>query len=215
MAEQLSINALSNTYPEGERQGTAIVMGGTFAPIHRGHFDAMHAASEALVDRGLLVEAVVFMPNSKEYVQRKLPASHHEWPYERRVQGILDKDPHPHIPTYVDDISGRTSELRDINAYAPSTIRRHLGFGALQLYLAVGSDQLLSLEPHLEDEMNQAICVLRPDNLDELQERLEIPWVAEAVASGRFIITEREDMQHDVSSTELRRSVSNGLMTLR
>jgi nicotinic acid mononucleotide adenylyltransferase len=209
MSEQLRINPLSDTYRQEERQGNAVIMIGSFAPIHKGHFDAVHAASAALTDRGASVESLILTPNSAEYVQRKLPEYHEEWTYERRVQEILDQAPHPHIPTYVDDVSGRIKHEQIIlNSRVPLTVRRHLGFKAQQLYLVVGSDQLLSLESHLSVETNRAICVLRPNNLDEMQERLELPWVAAAVESERFIITEREDMENDVSSTAIRRSVA-------
>lgn len=208
MTEQLKINALSDAYSEENRQGNAVVMVGSFAPIHRGHFDAIHAAGSALIGRGIPVESLILTPNSAEYVQNKLPEYHETWTYERRVQKILDQDSHPRIPTYVDDVSGYRAKYEQINDHVPLTIRRHLGFAANQLYLVVGSDQLLSMESHLEKDESRAICVLRPNNLEEVQQRLELPWVAEAVESRRLIITEREDMENDVSSTAIRRAVA-------
>ena len=208
MAEISRINTISDVHPESVPQGNAIIMVGSFAPIHRGHFDAIHAASTALLGRGVPVDSLVLTPNSAEYVQRKLPDYHHEWTYERRIQKILEHNPHPHIPTYVDDISGRTARHEEINPHVPRTIERYLGHSACQIYLVVGSDQILSMEQHLRDDANRAICVLRPNNLADIKERLEIPWVANAVKSERFIITEREDMDNDISSTAIRKTTT-------
>ena len=207
MTERLRINTLSDTYSEEDRHGSAVVMVGSFAPIHDGHFDAVQAASVALEARGVAVESLILTPNSAEYLEKKLPEDHTEWPYQRRIQAILDRDAHTFIPTYVDDVSGYLSRNEEINDYVPLTIRRHLGFKACQLYLVVGSDQLLSMESHLSDGVNRAVCVLRPGSLEQVQERLEIPWVAEAVEAERFIITERRDMENDISSTAIRTSV--------
>lgn len=214
MSEQSRIKTVSDTLLEKDRQGSAIVMVGSFAPIHKGHFDAVYAASTALLDRCVEVESIILTPNSAEYVEAKLPDYHQQWTYERRVGRILDQEPHSYIPTYVDNVSGYTAKHEQINKHVPLTVRRHLGFSASQLYLVVGSDQLLTMESHLNDQANRAVCVLRPDNLDALEEHLELPWVAAAVASDRFIITEREDMKNDISSTAIRKSVNqnNALM---
>ena len=209
MCEQAKINTLSSAQP-GIREGVAVVMVGSFAPVHKGHFDAVHAASTALAGQGNLVESVVLTPNSAEYVERKLPEDHGEWTYERRIHEILGRSPHPHIPTYVDDVSGRLARHEQINGYVPVTMRRYLGFTACQTYLVVGSDQLLSMESHLENERNRAVCVLRPGSLDYARDRLDLPWIAAAVEEGRFVITERENMKTDISSTAVRRSLVAG-----
>lgn len=169
--------------------------------------DAVQSASAALINRGHSVESLVLVPNSSEYLQNKLAEESDKWPYERRVEYILGRDPHPTIPTYVDDISACLAQEKQINNFVPETIRRHLGFDALQLYLVVGSDQLLSMESHLSDREGKAICVLRPGSMDEVQERLKISWISNATASERLIITERENMEQDVSSTAIRRAV--------
>lgn len=206
MLEKPKIREISHTLTEEDRQGSAVVMVGSFAPIHRGHFDAIHAASSALLQRGVAVESLILAPNSAEYVKAKLPRHHTQWTYERRVKAILDQGAHPDIPTFVDNVSGHAAKAEQINDHVPVTVRRHLGFRASQLYLVVGSDQLLTMETHLQDKANKAICVLRPDNLDKIDEHLELPWVAAAVATDRFLITERPDMQNDISSTAVRES---------
>jgi len=204
MAVPSKIEKLSDVRIPTEQEGTAVVMVGSFAPVHRGHFDALHAAQTALTTRGLAVGSLVLTPNSPEYVERKLPDYHKTWHYERRIQKVLECDPHPRVPTYVDDVSGRRAGLNEMNDYVVRTVQQHLGYAATQMYLVVGSDQLLSMQSHLRSEANRAVCVLRPGNLDRIQEHLETPWVAEAVQAERFIITEREDMEHDISSTAAR-----------
>jgi len=207
MSEIPRIKTLSETLTTDSREGNAVVMVGSFAPIHDGHFDAVHSASAALINRGHSVESLVLAPNSSEYLQNKLAEESDEWPYERRVEYILGRDPHPTIPTYVDDISARLAQEKQINNFVSETIQRRLGFDALRLYLVVGSDQLLSMEAHLSEGDGKAICVLRPGSMDEVQERLKISWISDATASERLIITERGNMEQDVSSTAIRRSV--------
>lgn len=204
MTEMPKIRALSETVlPEG-RQGNAVVMVGSFAPIHDGHFDALHSASNALTRQGALVESLILTPNSEEYLNSKLADESNEWPYERRIKFIRERTPHLVIPTYVDDISGRLAQEKQINNFVPGTIQRQLGFSATQLYFVVGSDQLLSMEEHLTTN-GRAVCVLRPGNMSEVQEQLKIQWLADAAQSDRLIVTERGNMQHDISSTAIRK----------
>lgn len=205
MPEIARIKPLSETLNTDCREGNAVVMVGSFAPIHDGHLDAAHSASAALINRGHSVESLILAPNSSEYLEIKLAEESYEWPYERRVEYILGRDPHPTIPTYVDDISGRLAQEKQINDFVPKTIQRRLGFDALQLYFVVGSDQLLSMESHLSEGDGKAICVLRPGSMQEVQERLKISWVSDATASERLIITERQNMKQDISSTAIRR----------
>lgn len=204
MKQHTKINRISESLSTGEREGNALVIVGSFAPIHDGHFDAVQAASTALLERGDTVDSLVLTPNSEEYVRNKISANRDAWSYERRIKGILSRDPHPATPTYVDDVSGPMAELRQINDYVPHTVRRHLGFTASQTVLVVGSDQLLSMQSHLENEDNRAVCVLRPGSMSQLGDHLGIPWVAKAVEAERFIITERADMENDISSTVIR-----------
>ncbi len=209
MSNQSRINRLSETHTPQTREGTAVVMIGSFAPIHSGHFDAAFSACAALEEREIPVESLVFTPNSAKYVQRKLPDEHEVWTYEHRIQRIVDEAPHPRIATYVDDVSG-TADRKELilNGRVPVTIRRHLGFRANQLYLVVGSDQLLSVEAHLKDEINKAVCVLRPGSLDEIDENLRMPWVADAVETNRIVVTRHQDMVNAISSSAIRRAAA-------
>ena len=200
------IHSVSETLVSVESDANAVVMVGSFAPIHRGHFDAVRAAVVALQGRGRTVASVVMTPNSKQYLRNKLKDNDGGWTYKRRIQEILRQEPILEIPTFVDDISGRLAKAEQINNYVPETVRQQLGFNACQQYLVVGSDQLPSMESHLDNTDNRAVCVLRPGNLERLQEDLSLPWVNEAIESGRFIVTERDDMITDISSTMIRQT---------
>jgi nicotinic acid mononucleotide adenylyltransferase len=206
MTEQKRIIKLSENFSTRDRQGSAVVMVGSFAPVHRGHFDAVKAASAALLERDIPVEALVLTPNSAEYVRRKLGREHVSWTHERRVEKILEQDPHPHISTYVDDVSGPTARHEQINNHVPVTLSQRLGFQAYQMYLVVGSDQLPTMEEHLDNELNRAVCVLRPGSIESVKESLTTSWVINAMRSNRLIVTKREDMNTDVSSTAVRRA---------
>ena len=208
MIEQVKISRISDTCPTLPRSGNVVAMVGSFAPLHNGHLDAVYSASKALTERGIYVESAVFIPNSDEYLSRKLCDDNTIWTYERRIDKIYASDiTHLGVPVFVDDVSGRTVGLEQINNRVPDTIKRHLGFTACQTFFVVGSDQLLSMEAHLENEENRAICVLRPGNLDNVQKYLSLPWVMKALEAERFFITEREDMINDISSSKIRKSV--------
>lgn len=203
MAEQ-GIIRLSTLDSPQTRPESAVVMVGSFAPVHRGHFDAISAASDALINTGERVGSIVLTPNSATYVRHKLPEYHKIWTYEQRVQEILTHNAHPIIPTYVDDISGGQVDLEQINHRIPHTMRRYLGITASRTHLVVGSDQLLSIESHMADTESRAICVLRPGHLGSLVTQLHHDWAKKALEGGRLIITDREDMETDISSTTVR-----------
>lgn len=136
MAEQKRITKLSETLLTGDRMGCAVVMVGSFAPIHGGHLDAVRSASTALLQRNIPVEALVLTPNSTEYVQRKLGNEQGQWTYERRIEKILEQEPHTEITTYVDDISGLTARHEQINDHVPITLRQHLGLRLINCILS-------------------------------------------------------------------------------
>lgn len=203
----MTIHRLSTAESNSPREGSAVVMVGSFAPVHRGHFDAVRAASRAITEHGISVESIILTPNSDPYLLRKMAAKGEEltWFYERRIEEIATQDsPFGHIPTFVDDISGARVGLNEINLAVPETIHRHLGIAAEQLYFVTGSDQLQSMQAHLASDINRAVCVLRPGHLERIQEVLRQDWVSQAVNQGRYIITERDDMKTDYSSTNLR-----------
>lgn len=72
MSKIPTIRPLSETQPTYGRRGDAVVMVGSFAPIHEGHFDALHSASDAVIAGGKNVDALILTPNSGEYLRGKL-----------------------------------------------------------------------------------------------------------------------------------------------
>lgn len=190
--------------------GNALVVVGSFAPVHDGHFDAVRAAGKALEERGSAVHSVVMAPNSDEYLYRKLQHEAGDWSFERRVQKILAREtPFGDTPTYVDDISGAYVGLNEINQEVPVTLRRVMGLTADRLFFVTGSDQIRSMEAHLAHSANRAICVMRPDGgLSTASQELSQEWAVQAIEEGRYIITDRENMETDISSTAVRRNAS-------
>ncbi len=203
-----NIRKLSTIESTPPHAGSAVVMVGSFAPIHLGHFDAIRAAGNAIQERGIQVDNVVLSPNSDEYLERKLKGEKHDWTYDRRVSRIASGElPIEGITTYVDDVSGRIVGLNEINRQVPYTLHHLLGLAAEQLYFVTGSDQIRSMEAYLSDPARRAICVLRPDGgLNAAHRELGLPWARQAIDEGRYIVTEREDMENDISSSAIRRA---------
>lgn len=188
--------------PSGEDY--AVVMVGSFAPVHSGHFDAVDAAYTALQSQERRVGSLVLVPNSAEYLASKFDGKDFGWTYEKRIEKITQQSNRLPIPAYVDNISGVTARHEQINAHVPRTLHHHLGLSACQLFFVVGSDQLPSMETHLKSSDSRAICVLRPGNLEGVESYLAQDWAQEATRQTRLIVTERADMINDISSTAIR-----------
>jgi nicotinic acid mononucleotide adenylyltransferase len=180
-------------------------MVGSFAPIHDGHIDAAFSATRALINNGSHISSLVYTPNSAEYVRRKLGDDEAGWHYKLRVEEILNRGSHPTIDTFVDDVSGPQVGLGEMNEQVLSTVGLYLGSQSCRTHLVVGSDQLLSMESHIAETRNRAVCVLRPGRTDDLAEKMLISWISKAIDSGRLIIATRSNMLEDVSSTMIRR----------
>lgn len=202
MSRPKRITAFSEVGSADGGDGCAVVMIGSYAPVYRGHFDAIGAAATALTAIDRPVGALVFVPNSEDYVRGKL-GPNTQWTFGRRVKEILTSDPHPTIPTYVDDVLGsRYSGI--LNNRVGSSVEEHLGLAASQTLLVVGSDQLPSLEEYLGDDNSHAVCVLRPSHLDDMDRLRSLDWVSNAEALGRLVVTTRADMWNDYSSSQIR-----------
>lgn len=185
--------------------GAAVVMVGSFAPIHDGHIDAITSAKHALTDKGVTVDTLIVTPNSSEYVTDKLGSGQGGWPYDERVRRILSLPAIDRTPTYVDDLSGPAAGIEQINDYVPQTIEQYLGIASCRLFFVVGSDQLPSMKEHLSNG-GRAVCVIRPgkERVSESCIRLE-PWASTAFNDDRLIVTGRKNMDNDISSTQIRK----------
>ena len=185
----------------------AVVMVGSFAPIHDGHIDAITSAKHALIAKGVAVEALVVTPNSSEYVIDKLGGGQGGWPYDERVHRILSLPAIDCTPTYVDDLSGPAAGIDQINDYVPKTIEQCLGIASCRLFFVVGSDQLPSMREHLSNG-GRAVCVIRPgrEHISEFCIRSE-SWASAAFNDNRLIVTGRKNMDNDISYTQIRNGI--------
>lgn len=201
----MNIERLSLASSKAGSEGSTLVMVGSFAPVHYGHIDTMQAATRVVESEIGPVNARVFAPNSDSYVSLKLNDTTGLWGFERRVAEFETIEVSTTQPFLVDDISGRQSPEESISQKVVETISQYLGTEACRVVLVVGSDQIRSMEPHLET--NVAVCVVRPTYDDIVKPVLEEPWLVEAVNSRRYLITRQEDPDLTVSSTAVRNSV--------
>lgn len=203
----MPIPRLSTLSPYSLREGNAVGLVGSLAPIHSGHIDALQSAGRAVANHDGSVEALVLIPNSSEYVQRKLgKVAARWWSFLERVDMISNLDTYFDIPVFVDDISGADIGLEQINDVAPITIEERLGLEGRNTYLVVGSDQLPSMEDYLSDMERKAVCVIRPGHHDEIQDSMNQKWAKQAIAERRLLVTLRSNMENDISSTEVRKN---------
>jgi len=198
---------LSENILPSENNGNTLMMVGSFAPVHNGHFDAMESAEKSLIQRGEIVSANVFAPNSDSYVSVKLDDSTGIWNFQRRVNEFRIFESHTRSPAYVDDLTGINPPELSISEEAMSTAALRLGIEACRVILVVGSDQIDSMKPHLNS--NRAICVVRPGTEAMIRERLEEKWFRDAVGDGSYLMTNRRFIDYDISSTQIRASSSN------
>jgi nicotinic acid mononucleotide adenylyltransferase len=198
----MKVERLSEAGELPSKDGATLVMVGSFAPVHPGHFDAMSSAKRKLQSIGEKVDAAIFAPNSDSYVSLKLNDIKGEWNFANRVAEFLAHDSLG-VPTYVDDITGSRAPERTISEEVIDTISRRLGITACRSVLVVGSDQVASMRPHLET--NRAICVLRPQFEDHLKINIEEEWLRQAIAEGTYMVTTQEDPELVISSTAIRK----------
>lgn len=198
----MNIERLSYSDGLKETGGSTLVMVGSFAPVHYGHLDVMKSAERAVSDRIGPVNAAVFAPNSDSYVSIKLSDTLGEWSFDRRITEFDAIRSNLDTPVFVDDLTGLTPPERSISDEVIQTVSQRLGLLACQAILVVGSDQIASMRPHLEN--NRAVCVVRPNYEGYVQEAMQEDWLREAVSEGRYIITTQEDPDLVISSTAIR-----------
>jgi len=199
------IERLSIAQGQPQTNESALIMVGSFAPLHPGQIDAMESAERVLLSIGDSAAGAVFAPNSDSYVSVKLNDTDGKWSFDRRVSHFLGKDAKLATPVYVDDITGKTPPERSISEEVIDTVSKQLGTKACNAVLVVGSDQILSMKAHIE--RNRVICVLRPGYINALYEHENDAWFKDAVYEHRFFITTHMDMASKLSSTAIRENV--------
>lgn len=180
-------------------------MVGSFAPVHEGHLDAMRSAERRLISSGDDIAGNIFAPNSDSYVLEKLSGSRETWDFGRRVGEFAAKDCGTISRAYVDDISGLTPPEQSISEKAIDTASNKLGIEACRLILVVGTDQIRSMQTHIAT--NRAVCVLRPGYEDSLGDVMTEGWFQDAVHQNQLLLTSRENMYFDISSTQIRKKL--------
>ncbi len=184
---------------------SGLILVGSYAPVHDGHFDAMRSAERHLLATGSDVAGSVFVPNSDSYVLKKLGNKDSTWSFDRRVSEFLSRDSGTKSLSYVDDITGVIPPEKSINESVMDTVSDKLGIKACSLVLVTGMDQIRSMEPHLYT--NRAICVLRPGYKSKLQEVAQDDWFLDAINDERLMLTTRENIEADISSTLIRKEL--------
>lgn len=107
--------------------------------------------------------------------------------------------------SYVDDVTGLTPPEVSISEEVIDTVSHRLGIKACSLVLVVGTDQIASMQSHLE--YNRAICVLRPGSEAVLQNVVDEDWFKEATSEDRLLLASRENIKVDISSTQIRKQL--------
>lgn len=199
----MDIQRLSTSQPYNNSEASALLMVGSFAPVHNGHLDAMESAERTLIANGEDIAGNIFVPNSDSYVLQKLNDTKGRWNFDRRVSEFLKKEATTNLSLYVDDITGSAPPELSISEEAIKTSSELLGIQATSLVLVVGTDQMESMRPHIET--NRAVCVIRPGYDEHLSKMLEKKWFKQAAENGRFILTNRQNILDDISSTAIRR----------
>ncbi len=198
------IKRLSTAEKYQNSDASGLVMVGSYAPVHDGHFDAMRSAEKRLMAMDD-VAGCVFAPNSDSYVLKKLQDDQGVWNFNRRVDEFVTRESGTVSNSYVDNITGLVPPERSISEEVIDTVSYSLGVRACNLVLVVGTDQVVSTRPHLE--YNRAICVLRPGSEEILGDVIDEDWFKEATRDGRLLLTSRENVEIDISSTQIRKQL--------
>ena len=199
----MTFHKLSNAAQPTASEGLTLLMVGSYAPVHMGHFSSLLAAKDVVEAQNETISNIVLTPNSDSYViDVKLKGGTGRWSFAQRVLQFTNQESPFTSPAFVDDISGARPPELTITETSVRNIELRLGVEACKVILVVGSDQVASMKQHIND--NRAICVKRPGVIDPIDSLYEEQWFSEAVDTGRYIITEREHSGGDISSTDIR-----------
>lgn len=202
------VSVLSETDSSSFGEGVFLLMVGSYAPAHIGHVAAMTAARVALTERNQKVAGMIYVPNGDSYVSVKIHDTHGVWSFGRRVEVLREMVADNQAPVIVDDISGSTPTGRlSITRTAIASAASKLDISDDRFAVVVGSDQAASMEPYVVT--NKAICVVRPGAVAQILNLFREEWFYRAVATGRYIFTERANPYEDISSSAIRQAAQN------
>lgn len=206
---EYQIERLSESSRYHSPSASGLIMVGSYAPVHDGHFDAMRSAERRLLTTGDDIAGSVFAPNSDSYVLKKLDDEDGVWNFDRRISEFVSRSSGTESVSYVDDITGSKPPEKSISESVIDTVSSRLGIKTCSLVLVVGMDQIRSMEPHLDS--NRAICVLRPGYESQLQEVAQDEWFVDAIDTKRLLLTSRENTEIDISSTVIRKKLESAI----
>lgn len=202
----MEICRLSTNVEKLNPMDNVLAMVGSFAPVHYGHIDVMESAVRAMEVSEEAVAASVFAPNSDSYVLSvKLKGKDPRWDFSHRIEQFMGVHIDVTTPVFVDDLSGAVPPERTITESVVHTLSKVLGTVANRVVLVVGSDQIRSMEPHLET--NRAVCVIRPGSEQIVVDLLEEKWFRDAVHDRRYVLATRKFLKQNITSTDIRRQM--------
>lgn len=203
MNQKIERLSTASKYQDSNASGLIIV--GSYAPVHEGHFDAMRSAEKRLMIQDHDIAGNIFAPNSDSYVLKKLRDTQGAWNFNRRVEEFVTRESGTSSKSYVDDITGTAPPELSISEEVIDTVSDKLGIRACNLVLVVGTDQINSMQSHLE--RNRAVCVLRPGSEAVIRDVINEDWFKEATSENRLLLTSRENIRVDISSTQIRKQL--------
>jgi len=174
------------------------ILGGTFDPVHNGH---LKVAEE--VKKRLGLQNVIFVPAGKPWMKSDRPIT----PVEHRVAMVrLAIAGHPDFELSLSEVNrpGSTYTVQTIREF-----RRKFGEGA-EIYFIIGRDGLWHLPQWRSVGQLVKLCriavVPRPGfslpDMDAMEK--QVPGL-----SGSVVLLDKPEI--DVSATEIRRRVAQGL----
>ena len=174
------------------------VFGGTFDPIHLGHL----AVAEEVRIR-LRLARLLFVPAGQPW----LKADHSISPVNHRVEMVrlaIANNPHFELSTIEVDKPGPSYTVDTINS-----LRHQLG-AAARLFFLLGSDALFELpqwkEPWQLVQLCHLVAFTRPGS-----DLPSLSWLESVIPGISQHITFLEVPQIDISATEIRRRVPQGV----
>lgn len=145
MGRSTSIERLSDSNKYHSSNASGLIIVGSYAPVHDGHFDAMRSAERRLLKDGDDIAGNIFAPNSDSYVLKKLNDKDGVWNFNRRISEFVSRRSGTESVSYVDDITGSKPPEKSISESVIDTVSSRLGIKACSLVLVVGMDQIRSM----------------------------------------------------------------------
>lgn len=174
------------------------ILGGTFNPVHNGHLMMAKAAKDAVFG----LDKIIFMPNNApSYKNRSLIASN-----EHRLR-MLECALGDMSYTAISDMELRRGGM----TYTIDTLKEiRRENNNLKLYFIVGADSLFSFSKWYRYEEILMNCTLLVASRNSDRRKLidAADCLVQSIGYGEIILLHNEE--YEVSSSEIRKMISNG-----